>query len=185
MIKINLLPVRAAKRKETARQQAVILLVSLLAILLVGLAAYFYLMIKIGSAKSEISRAEQELAELKIKIGKIKDLEKLKADVTKKLDVLNQLRREKTGPVHRLVTLSQSTPDKLWITRYTESGGSVSLSGVAFNEDLIATFMRNLEASPDFANVELLVSEQVEMAGMKLKRFDLKFNIENLKPLAK
>ena len=118
---------------------------------------------------------------LKAQIGKIKELEKLKADVTKKLDVLNQLRRERTGPVSRLLTISQAVPDKLWLTRYAESGTSVSVSGVAFTEELIADFMRNLEQSPDFKNVELVVSEQAIVSGMKLKKFDLKFSIETPK----
>jgi type IV pilus assembly protein PilN len=178
MIKINLLPVRAAKKKETERQQIFVVLSSLLLILLIALAVYAFFFISIGSTKDEIANSEQELAELKIKIGKIQDLEKLKADVTTKLDVLNQLRREKAGPVNRLLTISNSAPEKLWLTRYSESGSAVSVSGVAFNEELIAGFMRSIEASDDFNNVELIVSEQVEMSGMKLKKFDLRFNLQ-------
>jgi type IV pilus assembly protein PilN len=181
MIKINLLPVRAAKRKETARQQAVILIGSLVIVLLIALAAWSFFLIRINSTKGEISKAEQELSVLKAQIGKIKELEKLKAEVTKKLDILNQLRREKTGPVSRLLTISQSVPDKLWLTRYAESGTSVSVSGVAFTEELIADFMRNIEQSPDFKNVELVVSQQAIVSGMKLKKFDLKFSIETPK----
>ncbi|MRR05588.1 MAG: fimbrial protein [Deltaproteobacteria bacterium] len=178
MIKINLLPVRAAKRKETARQQAVILAGALVLVLLVTLGAYSYFLIRINSTKTEISRAEQELSELKVKIGKIKELEKLKAEVTKKLDVLTQLRREKTGPVSRLQTISRAVPERLWLTSYTESGTTVSLSGVAFSEELIADFMRSIEQSSDFMNVELVVSEQVLISGMKLKKFDLRFSLE-------
>ncbi|MHC1698467.1 MAG: PilN domain-containing protein [Geobacteraceae bacterium] len=178
MIKINLLPVRAAKRKETARQQAIIVAGTLVLVLLLALGAYSYLLIRISSTKDEISKAEQELAELKAQIGKINELEKLKAEVAKKLDILNQLRREKTGPVNRLKTISQAVPERLWITGYSESGTSVTLSGVAFSEELIADFMRSIEQSPDFATVELIVSEQVVMSGMKLKKFDLRFNLE-------
>jgi type IV pilus assembly protein PilN len=178
MIKINLLPVRAAKRKETARQQAVILAGSLVLVLLLALGAYSFYLIRINTTKSEISKAEQELSELKAKIGKIKELEKLKAEVTKKLDILTQLRREKTGPVDRLLTISQAVPERLWLTRYAESGTTVSLSGVAFTEELIAEFMRSIEQSPDFMSVELVVSEQVMVSGMKLKKFDLKFSLE-------
>jgi len=178
MIKINLLPVRAAKRKETVRQQVVILAGTLLLVLLLALGAYSYYLIRINSTQTEISRVEQELAELKVKIGKIKELEKLKADVTKKLNVLTQLRREKTGPVNRLLTISQSVPDTLWLTRYAESGASVTVNGIAFNEELIADFMRRLEVSPDFKNVELIVSEQVIISGMKLKKFELRFSLE-------
>ncbi|MDD2319566.1 MAG: PilN domain-containing protein [Geobacteraceae bacterium] len=181
MIKINLLPVRAAKRKESARQQALVLVGALVFVLLIALAAYSFLLIRINSTKDEISKAEQELSELKVKIGKIKELEKLKAEVTRKLDVLKQLRREKTGPVNRLLTVSQSVPDKLWLTSYAEGGSSVTVKGVAFTEELIADFMRSLEQSPDFKNVELIVSEQVLMSGMKLKKFELRFNLETSK----
>jgi len=33
--------------------------------------------------------------------------------------------------------------------------------------------MRNLQASGEFTNVELLVSEQTEMSSMKVKKFDI------------
>lgn len=179
MIKINLLPIRASKRKESARQQLLILLVSLFAVIGIALAAYSFLLIKIGSTNAEIARSEKEIQELKAKIGKIKDLEKLKADVQKKLDVLNDLRRGKSGPVHRLSTLSSATPDKLWLTGYDESAAGIKVTGVAFTEELIASFMRSLEASEDFANIELVVSEQVEKEGLKLKKFELSMTLKN------
>jgi type IV pilus assembly protein PilN len=180
MIKINLLPVRAAKRKEAARQHVIILIGSLIIVVLIAFSVFSYLLVKISATKDEIDRSEQELVELKAKIGKINDLEKLKAEVNKKLDVLEQLRKGRTGPAKRLLTLGQATPEKLWLTDYDEKDMNATLSGVAFNEELIATLMKNLEASPEFSNVELVVSEQVEMASMKLKKFQLRFNIESL-----
>jgi type IV pilus assembly protein PilN len=93
--------------------------------------------------------------------------------VKKKLDVLNRLRKEKTGPSIRLAKLSDATPEKLWLTKYTENGVNVSIGGVAYNEDILALFLRNLQASDEYANVELLVSEQAEMGGVKAKRFDI------------
>jgi type IV pilus assembly protein PilN len=181
MIRINLLPVRAAKRKVAARQHLIFLLGSLSVVLLLGFLAYSYLLMKITSTNEEISRSEQEIAELKKKIGKIKDLEKLKADVQKKLDVLANLRNEKSGPVRRLQALSQATPEKLWLTKYAESGTAITINGVAFTEELIASFMKSIEASADYEKVELIVSEQTEMSGLKLKKFELKFNLERKK----
>jgi len=180
MIKINLLPVRAAKRKESARQHMIIMAFSLILVVVMAFAFYSYLLVKISSTKDEITRSEQEIAELKVKIGKIKDLETLKAEVNKKLDVLNQLRKARTGPVQRFMTLSLSAPDKLWLTGYDEKEAIVTLKGMAFTEDLIASFMKSLEASSDFKNVELVVSEQTEVSGMKLKKFELKFSLENV-----
>lgn len=173
MVRINLLPVRASKKKETARQQLALLGVSALIVLLAGLGLYVYAQAKIKATKAEIEKSESDLQQLKSKIGELENIKKLKDEVTKKLDVLDQLRKGKTGPVRRLATLSDATPEKLWITKYTESGNGVSIGGIALDEDLIASFMRNLQRSEDFTNVELVVSEQTEIDGVKAKRFEL------------
>lgn len=181
MIKINLLPVRAAKKKEVVQQQVAILALSLAAVLLISASVYGVTYVKIKTAQKEIANAEQELERLKKKIGEIDNIKKLQAAVKKKLDVLDMLRKEKTGPANRLAKLSQATPDKLWLTKYVESGANVAISGIALNEELIAEFMRNMAASGEFVNVELMVSEQQETAGVKAKRFDLTCVIKNLK----
>lgn len=173
MIKINLLPVRAAQKKESARQQISILLLSMTAVLVIAFGIYSVTLAKISTAQEEIGKSEQEIKRLKEKIGEIDNIKKFQAEVKKKLDILNQLRRDKTGPATRLAKLSDAVPDKLWLTKYAESGGNVSLAGVAFNEDLIAAFMRNLQASNAFTNVELLVSEQLEISGIKAKKFEI------------
>lgn len=181
MIKINLLPVRATKKKETIRQQVVLMVVSLSAVIAICVLVFLFLQVKIQYAKGEIENSENEIKELKAKIGKVNDLKKLKDEVTKKLDVLSMLRKGKIGPVHRLMTISDATPDKLWLTRYSEAGNDVSISGISYNEDLIAQFMKNLEASQDYENIELLVSEQTNVTGVKAKKFDLKLRLKSAK----
>jgi type IV pilus assembly protein PilN len=173
MIKINLLPVRAAQKKESARQQISILLLSMTAVLVIAFGIYSVTLAKISTAHEEIGKSEQEIKRLKEKIGEIDNIKKFQAEVKKKLDILSQLRRDKTGPATRLAKLSDAVPDKLWLTKYAESGDNVSLAGVAFNEDLIAAFMRNLQASNAFTNVELLVSEQLDISGIKAKKFEI------------
>lgn len=173
MIKINLLPVRAAKKKETAIQQITIFCISLILVAAVVVAMYLYKQVQISSTKADITTANTKINELKTKIGKLEELKTLKDQVKKKLDVLTQLRKNKTGPAQRLATLSDITPEQLWLTGYTESGDSIKINGVAYTEDLIATFMRSIEATADFMGVELIVSEQLDSGGTKLKRFEL------------
>lgn len=182
MIRINLLPVRAIKKKETAKQQIAILGFSVGVLLAIGIAVFTVLQTKISTAKSEIERSEEELAQLKTKIGEIENIKKLQDDVKKKLDVLNQLRRDKAGPASRLAKLSEAAPDKLWLTKYSENANQVSLTGVATSEDLIADFMRNLMATGYFGNVELVVSQQAEIKGVKVKQFELSCVIKGGKP---
>jgi type IV pilus assembly protein PilN len=173
MIKINLLPVRATKKKESAKQQVYIFAIALAVYVGLGFLLFSYEMVKIKATNDDIKRSTQELQHLKTVIGEIDNIKKLKDEVTKKLDILNRLRKEKTGPAIRLAKLSDAAPEKVWLTKYAETGAKVSISGVALNEDLIASFMRNLQATDDFIDVELLVSEQKEINGIKLKRFDI------------
>jgi type IV pilus assembly protein PilN len=173
MIKINLLPYRTSKKKETATQQFIMMGIILVVALVVMGGVYSVTLSKIHTTQDEISRLEDELKNLKKKIGEIDNLKKLQAEVQKKLDILAQLRKEKTGPATRLARLSDIVSERMWLTKYAETGTSVSISGLAYNEELIADFMRKIQSSPEFVNVELQVSEQQEMGGVKLKRFDI------------
>ncbi len=178
MIRINLLPVRAAKKRETANQQLTIFVLSMVGVLVVFLVFYSVLIAKTKATEAEVSQSDSELKQMKSKIGEIENIKKLQQSVQKKLDVLNQLRKEKTGPLQRLLALSDAVPDKLWLTKYVENGTSISISGVALNEDLIASFMQRLQATNEFTGIELLVSEQVMISGTKAKRFDMNFVIK-------
>jgi type IV pilus assembly protein PilN len=178
MIKINLLPVRAAKKKETAIQQISIFLFSIIFVAVVIFVLYGVKIGQISSTKDDITAANAKINELKAKIGKLEELKKFKEQVKKKLDVLAQLRKNKTGPAQRLATLSDITPDKLWLTAYVESNDSVKLVGIAYTEELIAQFMRSVQASKDYTGVDLVVSEQKEIQGTKLKGFELVFKLK-------
>jgi len=183
MIRINLLPYRASKKKETATQQIIVMGVVILVALAVVGVVYYVTLDKISTTKQEIKRSEEELANLKKKVGEIDKLKKLQADVQRKLDILNQLRKEKTGPATRLARISDIVPDKMWLTRYQENGLKVSINGLAYNEELIAQFMRSIQASDEFGDVELLVAEQQELSGIKLKKFEITCVIKVTKPV--
>jgi len=180
MIKINLLPVRAAKKKETAFQQIAIFCIVVCLIGAIVMSLYVVKRVQVTAAKNDITAANDKINELKTKIGKLEALKTLKEQVKKKLDVLAQLRKNKTGPALRLATLSDLTPDQLWLTGYSEAGSDVKISGIAFTEELIAQFMKALESSKDFMSVELSVSEQTEISGTKLKKFDITMKLESV-----
>src|SRR6185369_3743632 len=179
MIKINLLPVRAARKKETAIQQISIAGSVVVLIALIVISLYIVKRVQVAAAKENIILANNKINELKTKIGKLEELKSLKEQVKKKLDVLSQLRKNKTGPAQRLATISDLTPEMLWLTSYSESGQDVKISGTAYTEELIARFMKALEASNDFMAVELVVSEQTVVAETKLKKFDLTLKLRS------
>jgi len=155
MIRINLLPVRAAQKKEKLISQIVILVGS---IVLVGLGCYAVqglLQSKIDDTQSEIVAIQNEINVLNKKIGEVNKIKQLTADLDSKKKVLENLEAGRSGPVRSLDELSRIIPDKVWISSLQVANGSVTLRGQGTTEEVVAIFMRDLEASPYFQGVEL------------------------------
>jgi type IV pilus assembly protein PilN len=173
MIRINLLPVKAARKKEMLRGQLIIVLLSIIIVLVGCAGVYAALQARISAEKKEIAGIEAEIGQLKKTIGEVAHFKKLQAALREKLDVLDKLKEGKNGPVHILDELSLAIPDRVWLTSFKESGGSVSISGLGINEETVATFMQDLEASPYFKDVELQVIEQTSQGTLKLQKFQV------------
>ncbi len=178
MIRINLLPVRAAQRKEKLRSQLSILFLCLLLALIGCAAAYFKQESETKELNEEIAQVEARNNALKKQIGEVRDIEKRKAELAKKLDILQSLKEGKTGPVRLLDELSRALPDKLWLTSFSESSGNIQIAGYGISQNVVAEFMRNLGSSPYYANIELTVTEQTNLGGVKVHKFSLSCRAE-------
>lgn len=181
MIRINLLPVRAAQKKEKLRSQLSVLLLCLILVGAGCAALYFTKMVEIDGINEEIANIDNQNKELKKKLGEVSNFEKKKKELEQKLSVLDDLKVGKAGPVHLLDELSRALPSKVWLTSFSEQGGGVSLAGYGDSEKTVASFMDNLEKSPYYKNVELSVTEQTAVGDVKMQKFTLKFRTE--KPL--
>lgn len=178
MMHINLLPVRAAQKKEKLRSQVAVLILSMVLTLVACGAVYTTLQFGVDEVKQNIANQEARAKVLKKTLGEVAEFKKKKAELVGKLDILDQLKKGKTGPVHLLDELSLALPDKLWLTSFKESGGSVNLSGVALNEDVVALFLKRLEKSPYYRGVELQIIEQAAQSGVRVNKFNVVAKIE-------
>lgn len=91
-----------------------------------------------------IAATQARIADLDKTIGEVKNINTRKAEVEKKLAVLDELRRGRSGPVRMMDALATSLPKKAWIKTFSEERGSVKLLGSAVSHDDIAELMRNL-----------------------------------------
>lgn len=173
MIRINLLPVKAAQKKEMLRGQ--LMVVALLLIVTVSIcgAAYMHTISKVDDMQKQIDQKKAEIAQLQKVIKEVKDFEKRQKDLRAKLNVLDQLKAARVGPVHLLDELYKAMPDKLWLTNFKESSGRAQVSGIGASEETVALFMRNLEASEFYSGVELKVIKQRTENNIKFHQFDL------------
>lgn len=182
MIRINLLPVKAAQRKEKLRSQMVAAAATLVLTGAGCAVAYATLLGSIKARQQEIAAKEAEISQLQKAIGEVGEVKKLQAELRGKLDVLAQLKSARSGPVRLLDELSRALPEKVWLTSFKEAGGNISISGVGMNEETVAQFLRNLEASPFYRQVELTVVEQMTQEGQKLHKFDITCQAESATP---
>jgi type IV pilus assembly protein PilN len=146
MIRINLLPVRAVKKREMGRQVVGVLAFALL--LAMGGNYYWYSMRQevFDTNQASINSTRARIGELDKVIGEVKNINTRKAEVEKKLAVLDELRRGRSGPVRMLDALASSLPKKAWIRTFSEERGTVKLSGAAVSHDDVAELMRGLNS---------------------------------------
>ncbi|MDI6753603.1 MAG: PilN domain-containing protein [Thermodesulfobacteriota bacterium] len=178
MIRINLLPVRVLKKKETTRQMLSILSLSLGGLVLIIILFHLSLSSRLGKVEAQIAVYNEEIKKLKIDT---KDVDKFKAekeDLQRRLNIIYTLQRAKTGPVRVLDELATSLPGRLWLTSLKEKDGKMEMKGIAMDNPTIAQFMTRLEKAGGIKNVELIVSQQLERKDIKLKEFTLTCVVE-------
>ena len=173
MIRINLLPVRAKKKRNTSIYQ----LVAMASVVLVGLLgaaiAHAAFQGRVEEQEKKIADNQTEIKRLEKIIGEVKDLEKQREKLKNQLGVIEKLERGKAGPVKVLDELSGSIPKRVWITGFREQGGSLSLSGTAMDNADISEFMRALQKSPRFQDIQLKFAQSDARDGVTIYNFEI------------
>lgn len=192
MIRINLLPFRAARKKENVRRQVSIVLLSIFLVILVMLYFNISLKNKIGALDAkvestkkqialvekqakEVDRIKKEFDKLKKKIRVIKNLETNRKASIRLLDNMTKMVVEKTS----ISELDESEgkdiePEKrLWFTSFSAKGNDINIKGIALDNKTVADFMTRLEVSGIYKNVNLKTLKQEKVNRLKLKSFEI------------
>jgi len=176
MIRINLLPVRAARKKENIRRQVSIFFLTIVFLLTVMGYLTMSLNAKISEMNSKIETAQKELKKYKAINKKVKKLKNDLARLRKKKDIIEKLRANRTAQVQMMDALTQVVvPGKMWLTSL-EAKEKIQTVGIAMDNETIADFMTRLEGSPYFRDVDLIAAKQVILKkdkGRKFKQFTI------------
>jgi type IV pilus assembly protein PilN len=175
MIRINLLPVRAAKKKESIRFQLTVSGLVTFLVIAVSMAAYLVVSSEAGNLKDQIVSGQQELEQLKKKIGELSKIKEQKRVVEEKLRIITELEANKTGPVKLFSRVSSAIPEKAWIKSLREEGLIISIEGFAADDEIVADAMRGLERA-GMGVVELEVAQRVleKETGVEVVSFIIK-----------
>jgi type IV pilus assembly protein PilN len=180
MIRINLLPFRAARKKENVRRQISIFLLSFVFLLVVVIYYNVNLNQQIDRLKVKNKETTAQLEKYK-KINKeIAEIKKKLALLNQKIDVINNLNGSRTEAVLLLDSMTKLiVPERMWFTSFTLNGNKIALKGVAMDERTIADFMKNLEGS--YANVTLKSMQQKKIEGKNVNLKDFSFEMAKRK----
>ena len=174
MIKINLLPYREAAKKENLRQQIVIFSGALALFLLIILAVHLFFSMSISGMETKILEADARLIILNKKVGDIEGFKRDKRELEQKLGVISSLETNRLFPVRMLDELNLLVPSKeAWLEKITQTGQDLRIEGVARDNGTVARFMKSVEKARFVQSVELVVSREKELAGVKLQQFIL------------
>jgi type IV pilus assembly protein PilN len=182
MIKINLLTVeRKSAKKKLAFDPAhkLIAACSLLLVAAVLFIGWRYWSLHQESTRidTEIAAAEREAARLKTVLAEIQQFERRTTQLRERVSLIEQLRRDQTGPVHLLDQISRALPPMLWLTDVKQSPNlnEVAIEGRGMTLTGLSDFVGNLEQSGYFKRPVEIVSTQTEtLQKSELVKFSIR-----------
>ena len=189
MIKINLLaegkrPVLARKSRSplsvgggAADTGNLLLVVGLVVGLLAAGGWFFWVQSQLTKKEKEVAVAELEVEELKQVIKEVEEYKIKKADLERKIDVINGLKANQRGPVQIMDQVSRALPELLWLANLEVTPTTIHLDGSAFNMSAVANFIDNLDKVDEFAEPILQDANQRGAQGARSEVYDFKVNL--------
>jgi type IV pilus assembly protein PilN len=179
MAKINLLPWRAERRKQRQQEFMTMLGVAAVAAVLISLLIVLYYNAKIDAQEQRNQYLTDQIASLDKQIAEIAELDKKKAGLLRRKQVIEELQASRSQMVHLFDELARTISDGTQIQSIAQNGAEMTILGRAQSNARVSTYMRNLDASgwmgsPDLSIIELRSADP----GLP-NEFSLKVQLKN------
>jgi type IV pilus assembly protein PilN len=174
MAKINLLPWREQLRKQKQQEFAFMSAGAGIIAGLIVLLAHLHVDGMINNQAERNAFLENEIDILDQRIGRIKELEKLKADLLARMNVIQELQRSRPESVHLMDEMVRTLPDGVYLKKLTQKGKDLSMSGVAQSNARVSDYMRNIDSSEWLADPRLDQIKTTEENRRRLANFQLR-----------
>lgn len=173
MIRINLIPYRDARRRRQILEHVGYFFAVLLLATALVMGAHSFASMELSALQEETAQLTAQNKALKEKIGKIEHLDALRADVERKLEIVDRLQE---GRFHSLVTLheiAKTIPRNVWLKSIKDRTTDIELVGLAESNKAVANFMRMLDQSAVFSNIRLLAINRIDSGGIPVRQFSI------------
>lgn len=179
MAKINLLPWRAERRKQRQKEFMTMLGVAAAAAVLISVLIVMYYVGQINGQNNRNKYLTDQIALLDKQIAEISELDKKKAGLLKRKQVIEELQASRSQMVHLFDELARTIADGTQITSLAQNGNDMTLLGRAQSNARVSTYMRNLDASGWMGNPDLDIIELRGSDPGLPNEFSLKVKLKN------
>lgn len=177
MIRINLLPHRAEKRRARKIQFVALSIISLIAgALLIGL-VHAVMSAKISYQERRNAYLKQEIVILDKQIEEIKKLREQTESLLVRKSVVESLQSNRADVVHLLDQMLRILPDGVYIRNLKQTGNVVSMTGYAQSNARVSTLMRAIEDSPWLDTPALIEIHAANVSSSRVSEYTLTFNV--------
>lgn len=180
MIRINLLPHRAEKRRAKQLQFIVLSAISLVIGVLFVVLVHVAISSQIDYQNRRNEYLKQEIAVLDKQIAEIKKLREQTQSLLARKNVVENLQSTRSDVVHLLDQMLRILPDGVYIKSIKQSGYQIALVGYAQSNARISTLMRSVEDSPWLDSPTLIEIHATNANGARVSEFSLNFNLTKL-----
>ncbi|MBJ6981460.1 PilN domain-containing protein [Luteimonas sp. MC1572] len=159
MARINLLPWRAERRKQRQKEFGVMLAFAALAGVVLWFMVNSYYNAQIDGQNARNAFLQEQIKQVETSITEIDELDRQKARLLARKDVIEQLQANRSQMVHLFDSLVRTIPDGVVLTGIKQEGEKLTLEGRSQSNARVSTYMRNLEGSgwmtkPDLSIIE-------------------------------
>jgi len=177
MIRVNLLPHRAERRKARQLQFIIFGAISLvLGAVLVGF-VHVAISTEIAYQERRNNYLNQEIAVLDKQILEIKKLREQTEALLARKTVVENLQSTRSDVVHLMDQMLRILPDGVYLKTLKQTGYKISIDGYAQSSARVSTLMRSIQDSPWLDTPTLIEVHATTVGSTRLSEFSLNFNL--------
>ena len=155
MARINLLPWREEQRRERQRYfMATVAVAAVLGVVLVFIAGFIFDQ-KISHQELRNEMVKKEIRVLETRIKKIEDLERTRARLISRKQVIERLQVSRSMTVELLDNLAKSIPAGITLATIRQQGATLALAGSSQSNARVSAYLRELKVNDLFLEPEL------------------------------
>lgn len=164
----------------------------LLLVLAPVIALYFYGDMVVSEKRRELRSKQEYLNSLNEKIdqakGVVDEIKKFREDKARleiQISTIESLTKERLREVKILDAIQTDIPQKTWLTKIEVQNDLLTLAGYSAVDSDTTSFMEKLSNSIHLKDVNLIKSEESQVSGGYIKRFEISSGIFRENPMPK